>query len=123
MMGKQNIALDYIANGDYFIPNIVLSVAATDKPIGKYGRMRQEYIQKHRPGFYNRLLLSEKLQEHLVEIDQAARQRLDMMMPKLAQDAGATEGLKARDPMKWVGLMNACKARAEEIIFSELIFD
>jgi hypothetical protein len=46
-----------------------------------------------------------------------------MMMPKLAQDAGATEGLKARDPMKWVGLMNACKARAEEIIFSELIFD
>jgi hypothetical protein len=74
------------------------------------------------PGLYNRLLLSEKLQGHLMEIDQAARQRLDLMMPKLAQDAGATEDLKARDPMKWVGLMNACKAHAEEIIFSELIF-
>jgi hypothetical protein len=34
-----------------------------------------------------------------------------------------TEDLKARDHMKWVGLMNACKAQAEEIIFSELIFD
>jgi hypothetical protein len=122
MMGKQNTKLDYVANGDYFIPNIVLSVAATDKPIGKYGQMRQEYLQKHRPGLYNRLLLSEKLQEHLMEIDQAARQRLDLMMQKLAQEAGATEDLKACDPMKWVGLMNACKAQAEEIIFSELIF-
>ena len=26
------------------------------------------------------------------------------------KDAGATEALKARDPMRWVGLMNACKA-------------
>jgi hypothetical protein len=85
--------------------------------------MRQEYLQKYRPGLYNRLLLSEKLQKHLAEIDQAARQRLDLLMPKLAQDAGATEELKARDPMKWVGLMNTCKAQAEEIIFSELIFD
>jgi hypothetical protein len=122
-MKKHNTSLSYVANGDYFIPNIVLSVAATDNPVGKYGRMRQEYLQKHRPGLYNRLLLSEKLQEHLMEIDQAAHQRLDLMMPKLAQEAGATEDLKARDPMKWVGLMNACKAQAEEIVFAELIFD
>jgi hypothetical protein len=49
-MKKHDTSLSYVANGDYFIPNIVLSVAATDKPIGKYGRMRQEYLQKHRPG-------------------------------------------------------------------------
>ena len=36
-------------------------------------------------------------------------------MPQLAKDAGATEQLKASDPMKWVGLMNTCKAQAEEI--------
>ena len=44
------------------------------------------------------------------------------MMPELAAEAGATESLKARDPMKWVGLMNACKAQAEEIILDELIY-
>ena len=40
----------------------------------------------------------------------------------LAAEAGATEALKARDPMKWVGLMNTCKAQAEEVILAELIY-
>ena len=35
--------------------------------------------------------------------------------------AGVTEELTARDPMRWVGLMNTLKAQAEEIIFQELI--
>ena len=43
------------------------------------------------------------------------------MMPKLAQAAGVTEELKARDMMQWVGLMNNCKAQAEEILLAELI--
>ena len=49
-------------------------------------------------------------------------ERLDHMIPALAESAGATEALKAADPMKWVGLMNACKAQAEEIILEELIY-
>ena len=41
---------------------------------------------------------------------------------RLARSAGATEALKATDPMKWVGLMNACRAQAEEIAKFELIY-
>ena len=36
--------------------------------------------------------------------------------------AGVTEELKARDPMRWVGLMNTLKAQAEEIVLIELIY-
>ena len=36
--------------------------------------------------------------------------------------AGVTEELKARDPMRWVGLMNTLKVQGEETIFQELIF-
>ena len=36
--------------------------------------------------------------------------------------AGVTEELKARDPMRWVGLMNTLKAQAEETIFEEIIY-
>ena len=36
--------------------------------------------------------------------------------------AGATEALKATNPMRWVGLMNTCKAQAEEIVMNELIY-
>lgn len=80
--------------------------------LGKYGRMRKKYLQENRPGLYSRLLESE----------QAARNRLEQMLLALAQEADATGSLKPSDPMKWVGLMNTCKAQAEEIILSELIY-
>ena len=44
------------------------------------------------------------------------------MLSKMMEAAGATEELKARDPMQWVGLMNALKAQVEEILMDELIF-
>lgn len=68
------------------------------------------------------LVANEKLHEHCAEIDEAARSRIDLIMPQLAKSAGATEALKATDPMKWVGLMNACRAQAEEIAKFELIY-
>ena len=68
------------------------------------------------------MILSEKLYPHLLEIDRAARERMDAMLPRMMEAAGVTEELKARDPMRWVGLMNTLKAQVEEVIFSELIW-
>ena len=107
---------------NYEIPAIGLSEAATQN-MGKYGRMRKHYLQAYRPGLYNSLLLSGTLYTHLLEIDQTARKRLELMMPEMAKVAGATKELKAHAPLRWVGLMNICKAQVEEIIFSELIWD
>lgn len=114
--------LTYTRVGDYYIPNLKLT-EQPDKPIGKYGRMRQRYLKEYRPALYSSLLLSEKLYPHLLEIDEAANRRMDILMPQLMKAAGVTEELKAADPMKWVGLANACKAQAEEIILAELIYD
>lgn len=58
----------------------------------------------------------------IAQIDAAARSRIDLIMPELAKSAGATE-VKAKDQLAWVGLMNACKAQAEEIVKHELIYD
>ena len=114
--------LTYTKNGDYLIPDLTLSETPEDaRPLGKYGRLRRSYLQEHRPGLYSRLVLSEKLFPHLREIDETANRRLEQMMPQLAEAAGATEALKAADPMQWVGLMNTCKAQAEEILMAELI--
>lgn len=99
-----------------------LKIEVPEQSIGKYGRMRQKYLKEHRPILWNQMILEEALFPHLLEIEQAAQSRLEQMMPELAAEAGATESLKARDPMKWVGLMNACKAQAEEIILDELIY-
>ena len=113
-------SLTYTMNGDYQIPDLKLT-EQPEKPLGKYGRMRKAYLKEHRPLIYNQLLLTEKLYPHLIEIDETAQSRLEQMMPQLAKDAGATEQLKAGDPMRWVGLMNTCKAQAEEILMAELI--
>ena len=112
--------LTYIQNGDYLIPDLRLSEQPM-KPLSKYGRMRKAYLKQQRPILYNQLLMTEKLYPHLREIDETANRRLAQMMPQMAEAAGATEALKAADPMAWVGLMNACKAQAEEILLAELI--
>lgn len=91
--------------------------------IGHFGYLRKAYLEGYRPDLYAALIASEQLYEHCAEINEAARNRIDLMMPELAKSAGATEELKAADPMKWVGLMNSCKAQAEEIVKYELIYD
>ena len=113
--------LTYTQVGDYLFPNLTLG-EQPNRDLGKSGRMRRTYLKDHRPGMFNRLTLNGTLFSHLLEIEDAAIRRLELMMPGLAKAAGATEALKASDPMKWVGLMNNCKAQAEEIILSELIY-
>ena len=115
--------LTYTKNGDYRIPDLKLSEELESKPLGKYGMLRKTYLQEHRPILWNQMILSETLFPHLREIDETANRRLEQMMPELMKSAGVTEELKARDQMKWVGLMNSLKAQAEEIILSELVYN
>lgn len=113
--------LTYSRCGDYYIPDLKLS-DQTETPIGKYGRMRKQYLEKHRPVLYNSLILQEQLYPHLLEIDRAANKRMETLMPQLMKAAGVDEALKAADQMRWVGLMNALKAQAEESIAVEILY-
>ena len=113
--------LNYRENGDYLIPDLSLS-EMPQTPLGKYGRIRKTYLKEHHPVLFSNLLLSEKLYPHLREIDETAQSRLETMMPRLMEAAGISEKLKAENPMQWVGLMNNCKAQAEETILRELIY-
>ena len=114
--------LTYTRNGDYLIPDLSLTEQES-RPLGKYGRIRKKYLEEHRPILWNQMILNETLFPHLREIEDIANRRLEQMMPVLMKAAGVTEDLKARDPMTWVGLMNSCKAQAEEVILQELIYN
>lgn len=87
-----------------------------------YGRMRLTYLKQHRRKLYQELVSTGKLQAHLLDINNTANDWLDRMMLQMAKVAGATEELKVRDQMAWVGLMNNCKVRVEEIIRADLIY-
>ena len=112
--------ITYTRNGDYLIPDI--TITEPPHPISKYGRMRREYLKKHRPILYSSLALSEKLYPHLLEIEDAANRRMEQMMREMAQAEGITEELKAADQMRWVCAMNNLKARVEEMILKELVY-
>ena len=63
------------------------------------------------------------VRQYCAEIDEAARNRMELIVPKLAKQYGVTEQLKADNQMEWVRQMNACKTQAEEIVKAELIYD
>jgi hypothetical protein len=68
------------------------------------------------------MLLSGKLDAHLVEIDQQAEELFSRLVQQMAEREGITERLKAENQMEWVGKMNNIRNAAEEIVFSELIY-
>ena len=113
--------MTYTRNGDYLIPDLSLT-ETEQKPLGKYGRLRKDYLKEHRPILWNKMILSETLYPHLREIDETAKRRLEQMLPEMMKSVGVTESLKASDPMKWVQTMNSLKAQAEEVILNELIY-
>ena len=112
----------YIQVGDYLIPDISLPDAPA-YPIGKYGRMRKTYLKEHRSELYTRLILSGKLYEHLAEVERTCNERLNIMIPQMAEAQGITEAKKAQNQLGWVGRMNEIKHSAEESILAEIIFD
>ena len=48
--------ISYTLVGDYYIPD--LKLPEESRPIGRWGRMHKAFLQEHRPGQYNALLLS-----------------------------------------------------------------
>ena len=63
------------------------------------------------------------VRQYCAKIDEAARNRMELIVRSLAEQNGVTEQLKAENQMEWVRQMNACKAQAEEIVKIELIYD
>ena len=114
--------LQYYCCGDYFFPDFGLT-EEEQRPVGKYGRMRMEYLRKNRPSLFDRLLLYGTLMEHLHEIDDACHDRLELMVSQMKQTEGVTEVLKASDQIEWVRRMNSIHHRAEEIVLTELVYD
>lgn len=117
---EQN-GLWYELQGDYYIPCLVLDEEDA-QPIGMWGRKHLRYIKEHRPVLHTTLLLSGKLNSHLVEIDNRATEMFDLLMKQLAEKEGITEQLKATDQMAWVQHMNNIRNAAEEIVNAEVIF-
>ena len=106
--------------GDYYIPVLTLS-SEEQRPIGKWGRMHQDYLKEQRPILFNDLILSGQLWSYLADLNEQVQERLSLIIEQMKASEGVTEELKAADQMTWVEAMNSIRNRAEEIILREMI--
>ena len=90
--------------------------------LGKYALLRRTYLKQHRRVTYTNLLTSGRLNQHLMEIEQTALSRMELLTGQMAKAEGVTEELKATDPLRWTGLMNNLRHSAEEQVLNDLIY-
>lgn len=113
----------YSKVGDYYLPNLTLPAEGENLSFGKYGRMRLRYLKEYSRALYTNLLTSGKLNEHLHEVDARATEQIQAIVTSMAKIDGTDETLKARDQMRWVGLMNNYKHCAEEIVLKDVVYE
>ncbi len=113
--------ITYTKRNGFMYPDLALP-EQTNYPIGKYGRMRLDYLKKHRRGTYTTLLTSCTLNQHLYETEQEAKRQIDLTLSRLVKERGITEELKAANPLGWAQEMSNAKHDAEEIVLNEVIY-
>lgn len=101
------------------IPDIQLN-HTSDKPLGKYGRMRRAFLVENNPILLDDMILTGTLFPHLWEIDETARRRVKQIMTELLEKNPAPD--KVIQQLAWVQHMSSLKSQAEEIVNAELIF-
>ena len=115
------MSISYTKVGYYLLPNLKLE----DKErynIGKYGLLKLEYLKKNKKGLYTELLMKDKLNEYLHDIDINLVEKEQILIKELAEKENITEELKNSNQLLWIGKMNNIKNRVEEIILNEYIY-
>ena len=116
-----NNKITYRKEGDYFIPNLSLPIQPKNQ-IGKYGRLRLNYLKDFKKDLYTELLIDGTLKQHLLDIDECANEKVRLLIKQFAESENVNEYLKEHHQMEWVQAMNNIKNRAEEIVLNEIIY-
>ena len=118
----ERTGIEYIRCGNYYLPHLVMPKENTNYQIGKYGRMKLNYLKNHKKVEYSIMLIDGKLNRYLHEIDVVCTDRVKSIIAELVKQENVTVELKATNQLEWVQAMNNIKNRAEEIVFNEIIY-
>ena len=113
--------ISYTKKGDYLLPDLILEDKEQFNK-GKYGLLRLEYIKKYKLGLYFDLLVNDKLNEYLHNIDTTVMEIVQKLIKELAEKENITEKLKSSNQMLWISKMSNIKNIADEIALKEYIY-
>ncbi len=115
---EQN-GLYYELIGDYYYPCLTVQESAC---IGIWGMRRAKYLREHKKAVYTNLLLTDKLNSHLEEVDRQAEEMFLRLVEHFKETEGISEQLKVNNQMEWIQKMTTIHAQVREIVNNELIF-
>ena len=104
------------------IPDLIMDNPCENYHIGKYGRLRLNYIKNYKRGLYTELMINGTLSKHLADIENVVNERINLIVKQLAESENVDEDLKSYNQLAWVQAMNNIKNRAEEIVYNEIIY-
>ena len=84
--------------------------------------MRKQFLKEHQSARYQYLILTGKLTQHLNQVDKEVREKMEMLVERMAEQWGVTEELKIQNQMEWVRRMDNIKNVAEEMVLLEMIY-
>lgn len=111
----------YTKKEDYLYPNLMLKERPKVK-LGRYARMRLKYIKSEMKAFYQELLMKDELTDYLVKIEAEATEMEIRIINYMKKTQKVDEELKAKDQMKWVGMMNCIANSAQEMVLNKIIY-
>ena len=120
IIGENGISYTLGEDGLYY-PDLRLP-EGTHYEIGRYGRMRAEYLKEHHRALYLELLLSGEFNEYLHQTDEECYQMMERLVEQMKASEGVTEELKRTQQMEWVQRCNNIHNRAEEIVLHDIIY-
>ena len=121
-LSKNKYGIEYTKVGDFYLPNIALPKPRITGNIGKYGRLRLQYLEEHHKAECMLMRINNELTSHLLDIEDECRTRVENLIEQMAKKENITEELKAHNQLEWVQKMNNIKNRAEEIAYNEIIY-
>ena len=98
----ERTGIEYIRCDNYYLPNLIMPIENTNYQIGKYGRMKLNYLKNHKKVEYSIMLIDGKLNRYLHEIDVVCTDRVKSIIAELVKQENVTEELKANNQLEWV---------------------
>ena len=121
-LSENKYGIEYTKVGDFYLPNIALPKPRRTGNIGKYGRLRLQYLEEYHKAECMLMRINNELTSHLLDIENECRAGVKSLVEQMAKKENVTEELKANNQLEWVQKMNNIKNRAEEIILNDFIY-
>ena len=114
--------MTYTNINGYNIPDLALP-PQPEGELNRWGRARLHYLREHKKALHTHMMTQRLLWPHLLETQETAAARLDLLITQMAAAQNLPEELKARDQMGWLGRMNNIRTSAEESVYQEVIYN